>query len=86
MNTSYAAVLRDGRIEWVGDPPPGLSPDQPVRVQVTLIDPSRSEASGARLAAILQRIADAGGLTSIPDPDAWDRERREDRPLPGRES
>ena len=35
--------------------------------------------------AALQRIADRGGIPSIPDASAWQREIRKDRPLPGRE-
>lgn len=34
--------------------------------------------------AILQDIANSGGL-NIDDPIAWQREQRQDRPLPGRE-
>lgn len=34
--------------------------------------------------AILQDIASSGGL-NIDDPVAWQREQRQDRPLPGRE-
>ena len=34
--------------------------------------------------AILQDIASSGGL-NIEDPVAWQREQRQDRPLPGRE-
>lgn len=33
----------------------------------------------------LRRIAARGGLTSIPDAARWEREIRQDRPLPGRE-
>jgi hypothetical protein len=40
---------------------------------------------GQRMAAILQRIADRQALSHIVDPVAWQREIREDRPLPGRE-
>lgn len=35
--------------------------------------------------AALQRIADRGGIPSIPDPSAWQREIRKDKPLYGRE-
>ena len=35
--------------------------------------------------AALQRIAARGGISGIPDPVAWQRDRRLDRPLPGRE-
>ncbi|MBC7891358.1 MAG: hypothetical protein H7Y12_04020 [Sphingobacteriaceae bacterium] len=33
----------------------------------------------------LRRIRDAGGIPSIPDPSAWQREIRKDKPLYGRE-
>jgi hypothetical protein len=35
--------------------------------------------------AALDRIAGRGGITAIPDPVAWQRQQRNDRPLPGRE-
>lgn len=35
--------------------------------------------------AALKRIRDAGGIPSIPDPSAWQREIRKDKPLFGRE-
>jgi len=38
-----------------------------------------------RALAALERIAARGGIRSIPDPVAWQREQRKDRPLPGRE-
>jgi len=35
---------------------------------------------------LLQELRDLGGLSDvIPDPAAWQREMREDRPLPGRD-
>ena len=87
MQTSYTAVICDGRIEWTSDPPPALRSGQPVQVRVTFPDPpvAPQRGDGKRVAEILQRIADAGGIASIPDPDAWLREQRQDRPLPGRE-
>ncbi len=33
----------------------------------------------------LRRIAARGGIKNIPDPARWQREIRQDRPLPGRE-
>ena len=39
----------------------------------------------ARALAALRRLAARGGIRSIPDPVAWQREQRKDRPLPGRE-
>jgi hypothetical protein len=34
--------------------------------------------------AALDRIAARGGIAGIPEPVAWQREQRGDRPLPGR--
>ncbi len=40
----------------------------------------------ARRKAALQKLCDLGGLReAIPDPAAWQREIRKDRPLPGRD-
>ncbi|HLX61346.1 MAG TPA: hypothetical protein VKX17_08705 [Planctomycetota bacterium] len=36
------------------------------------------------MAEALERIAARGGVASIPDPVAWQREQRKDRPLAGR--
>jgi len=41
---------------------------------------------GKRMAEILEEIAADGGVAEIADPLAWEREIRQDRPLPGRES
>lgn len=41
--------------------------------------------NGTALAKLFQHIADSGGIQSIGDPVAWQREQRQDRPLPGRE-
>jgi hypothetical protein len=46
------------------------------------------EQHAARLAdavSALEEIAEAGGIASIPDPAAWQREIRDERPLPGRD-
>ena len=40
---------------------------------------------GVRALTSLRRIAARGGIKHIPDPARWQREIRQDRPLPGRE-
>jgi hypothetical protein len=45
-----------------------------------------AQQSRARGKSALSRIAARGGITSISDPAAWQREQRTDRPLPGRVS
>ena len=88
MQTEYKAKLKDGQVEWLGVPPP-LSLDGQ-DVLVTVLSPSEVGESerrerGAGMAAALREIAKRGGIRSIPDPVAWQREIRKDRPLPGRE-
>jgi hypothetical protein len=41
--------------------------------------------NGDAIARICERIAARNTMPSIPDPSAWQREIRKDRPLPGRD-
>lgn len=84
MSLTYAAILRDGRLEWESDAPP-FPENTPLRVQVTLIDSQPVETSGRRAAEALEKLASIGGLKSFGDPLEWQREVRTDRPLPGRD-
>lgn len=88
MTQTYPAVLRDGRIEWLGEPPAGLPAGIAVPCEITLPLPAETaEAIAARKArrrAAMEALAAGGGVRSIPDPVAWQREQREDRSLPGR--
>ena len=40
---------------------------------------------GQRMSAILEKLAGRGGPEGISDPAGWEREVRQDRPLPGRD-
>jgi hypothetical protein len=86
MLPTYPAVLTNGRIEWSGEVPAGLGPR--TRVRVTLLDPPQGTASdqGKCMAAALEVISARGGIATITDPLAWEREQRKDRELSGRES
>ncbi|HEX6749434.1 MAG TPA: hypothetical protein VF092_19215 [Longimicrobium sp.] len=85
MSQSYDAVLSGNCLEWRGRAP---ADDRPKAVKVIVPDDEDTaapeERRGAALAA-LQEIASRGGIRSIPDPVAWQREVRKDRPLPGRD-
>lgn len=89
MHDSYEGVLRDNRIEWSGETPQQVSESEAVRVRVTILDkvplPSTEDTQGSRMAAALAKIAARGSLCQIPDPALWERDIRQDRPLPGRE-
>lgn len=59
-----------------------------VAAAATARNPETAEEHAARLAdavSALEELAILGGIASIPDPPAWQRDIREDRPLPGRE-
>lgn len=86
MSTIYDAILRDNQLEWNATPP-AIAPGTAVHVQVivgldaTAISEDKRQ---AQVLAALDRIAARGGIESIPDPLAWEREIRTDRDLPGR--
>lgn len=89
MLNTYKAKLKGDHIEWAESPPPVLNGGT-TDVLVTVlgsheaVTADKAELRRRRVAA-LERIAARGGIKSIPDPVAWQREMREDRPLPGRE-
>lgn len=89
MLPTYQGILHGDRIEWSGDAPHNLSPDRVVKVHVTLVEKSASALTpteqGRRMAAALEKIAQSSALADIPDPEAWQREVRTDRPLPDRD-
>ncbi len=90
MRAAYRAVLRGNRLEWRDEEPEDLSPDHAVEVAVTILDtqdsPATAQARGAAMAAALEALAEAGGPRSFGDAADWERETREERVLPGRES
>lgn len=90
MLNTYKAVLKGDRLEWSDDVPEQLVAGQPVPVHVTILDetmlPSEQPTRGQQMAAALERLAAKGGLADIADPVTWQREMRQDRTLPGRDT
>lgn len=86
MLATYRAVLKGDRLEWT-EITPDLPDHEGVPVYVILLDAPAGEQvqRGQRMASILAELAAAGGVSSISDPVAWQREIRKDRPLPGRD-
>ena len=86
MLPTYKAVLRGNELEWVDDKPESGNGNGSLRVQVTVLDePSEvvaKEPNGKQLAAILEELARRDTFKGIPDPVAWQRENRKDRPMP----
>lgn len=87
MLATYPAVLKGDRLEWSQATPPLPSSGEGVPVYVIILSGSEEATApqGERMATILSQLAAGGGILSIPDPLAWQREIRQDRPLPGRD-
>lgn len=84
MLQTYEGVLEGDRIRWAAEEAPDT--DRPLRVYVTVIEENTDrEDRGARMAEALSKLAESGAFDEIDDPEAWQREIRQDRPLPGRE-
>jgi len=90
MAQTYAAILRGDHLEWTGEAPGPLAEGRAVAVEVTIFDqvPGRPDWGPERqrqMIEALERLASRNALAEIADPVAWQREIRQDRPLPGRE-
>jgi hypothetical protein len=90
MLPTYKAILRNDHLEWQGDRPEATASGTEVEVYVTVLGAAPAAASeaerGRKMREALERIAARGTLAAeIPDPVAWQREIRKDRPLLGRE-
>jgi hypothetical protein len=77
-------ALEGNRIDWSGEAP---TPDQPLRVHVTVLDEENaSEDRGRRMAGALSRLAESGAFAEIDDPSEWQRKVRRERSLLEREA
>ncbi|MEK7249057.1 MAG: hypothetical protein AAB209_01410 [Bacteroidota bacterium] len=86
MLYTYEAILKGNELEWLNDKPEIVNGNNPVRVQVTLLDTdSVKKSDGKNLAEILEELARLDPFKDITDPVEWQREIRRERPLPGRE-
>ena len=89
MSTITAILERDAD-GTLHRPLPADAPSGKVKVTATLEpvhtgDATARQGNWERATYALRRIAVRGGIRSIPDPVACQREIRKDRPLPGRE-
>jgi hypothetical protein len=86
MSEKYRATIHGNTVEWADEEPVGLNERNRLVVDITVVGKSSSsqEPNGKMAVAILRKIAERGGVKSIPDPVKWQREIRKDRRLPGR--
>jgi hypothetical protein len=81
----YKALLRGNSLEWIGETPE-RSDDYPITVEVTVLEesyPAEARSRGDEMAAILEKLSESKAVSDITDPIAWQRDLRQDRPLPG---
>lgn len=82
----YSAILHGDRLEWTDAPPTPEVRGRSVRVKIEVEDEVERAERGRRMADALRKLAAGdGALAEIEDPVAWEREIRQERPLPGRE-
>jgi hypothetical protein len=86
MVRTYKALLRGNSLQWIGEAPE-RSEDYPIAVEVTVREeeyPAEAHSRGKEMAVILEKLAESGAVSDITDPMAWQRDQRQDCPLPGR--
>ena len=78
--------MKGNLLEWANEVP--TQGDRPIRVYVTLQE-ERSTLSAEfrrqKIVEILEKIAANNVFAEISDPVEWQRDLRQDRPLPGRD-
>ncbi|WP_416669654.1 hypothetical protein [Egbenema bharatensis] len=83
----YRAILQGCQITWL-DPPPELPSETEVYITIAS-SPSSKALRGQAMAAALEKLSQIDPFIDIAlndiDPIGWQRETRQDRPLPGRE-
>ncbi len=86
MLPTYKAVLHGDRVEWADEVPAEARRQEGAVVFVTFVGSPADvdESQGRRMADALERLAARGGPSTIGDALDWQRDQRNDRPLPGR--
>ena len=90
MLTTLRAVVEDDKIHWQEAVDNVLPANRPVEVLITILEGrpngrSPEEQARHRVAAV-QKLAALNAFSGMPDPARWQREIREDRELPDRET
>jgi len=84
MVRTYKALLRGNSLEWIGEAPE-RSEDYPNYRRGHCLEramPQRHVHAADEMAAILEKLVESGVVLDITDPVAWQRDIRQDRPLP----
>jgi hypothetical protein len=84
MTNSYRATLKGNKLEWHNRVPDSTKETLEVDVVVLKPSPEQKELQGQRMAQALQVLADANVFENL-DAVTWQKEQRQDRPLPNRD-
>ena len=85
MLRTFEALLKGKVLEWTNDDP--QQGDRPLKVYVTLLEENSSICADIRrqkIVKILEKLAANQTFAEVTDAVAWQREMRQDRPLPSR--
>jgi hypothetical protein len=86
---TYRAILKGNRLEWSEDAPAPADQQSAVAVHVTFLEEPEETRGGVEqgqhMAAALEQLAAIHAVNEMEDPARWEREIRQDRPLPDRE-
>jgi len=89
MLSTYQAVLRGKVLEWLNDKPQNLAPERAIPVYVTILEegtPPLMAERGLRMVAALEQLVQMQSAFAALDPLQWEREVRQERPLPSRDT
>lgn len=85
MLMTYEAILEGNKLKWKGDVPRQVDQKSKIAVYVTLLeklpDVPERQVQGQKMAEALTALS-ALSKRSIGDPLTWQKETRQDRPLP----
>lgn len=86
MLKTFNAILQNNSIQWL-DETPKIGLDTLIKVHVTLLEEitiNKTQSNGQKMAEALRKIANNKTFSEI-DPQQWQKEIRQDRPLPNRD-
>ncbi len=87
MSQTYRALLQGNQLTWLEEVPVLLTGETavPVQVLVNMQEIAETEEDRQkRVLLVLTKLAALHAFNDVEDPSAWQREIREDRPLPTR--
>jgi len=79
MNTTYQAIISEGKIHWIDLPADTLLSKKELKVKVEIVEDSIQRKR--LMIKALEDLASIGGITSIDDPIEWQKDQRKEREI-----